>query len=163
MVEIVRPCIGIAQAVVGRKEVGRSIIGGVVDHRAGAGGKSTIDNERNRGFLDLPVCTFWTIDVDVAVAAVAERTLNVHFFIDFCRSFEQGAVALNGLTDDQVGCLRQALRLPVFKDNAASVEEPDGQAAPRFFIGICKASQKGFAGCIPYKQLTAFGTSNVEK
>ena len=64
-------------------EVGRSIIGGVVDHRAGARCKSTIHDERNRGFLDLPVCAFWTIDVDVAASTVAERTLNVHFFIDF--------------------------------------------------------------------------------
>ena len=122
MVEIVRPRIGIAQAVVGRQKVWRSIIGGVVDHRARAGGKSTIHDERDCGFLDLPVCTFWTIDIDVAAATVAEWTLRIHFFIDFRGSSQQGAVALNGLTDDQSGPFQKALRLPVFKNNAAAVQ-----------------------------------------
>ena len=34
---------------------------------------------------------------------------------------------------------------------------------PKVFIGIGKASQKGIAGCIPYKQLSAFWNIKCEK
>ena len=72
MVEVVSPRVGVAQAMVGREEIRRSVVGCAVNQRPGARGKSAVHDQRDRLLFNLPIRPFWTVHVDVAGAAVAE-------------------------------------------------------------------------------------------
>ncbi len=61
--------------MVGRQEVWRAVIAGVVHHRAGAGERPVDRDEPHRGDLGAPVVTFGTDDVDIAGTGLGVRRL----------------------------------------------------------------------------------------
>ena len=83
MVEVICPCIGSSQAVVGCQEIGGSVIRRVVDHGSCACRKTSIHNQSNGLLLNSPIGAFWTIHIDVAGATVSEGSVRCILSLDF--------------------------------------------------------------------------------
>ena len=91
-----------SQAVVGGEEERGAVLRRVVDEGAGADGEAALDDEGHGALLALPRRPFWTIDVDVAVAAVAVRAAGFTEHFGFERRLARNvAVGVHHLVNAQ--------------------------------------------------------------
>ena len=130
VVEVIGPRVGVAQAVVGREEIRRSVVGCVVDQRPGARGKSAVHDQRDRLLFNLPIRPFWTVHVDVAGAAVAKWACCALGRVKLGFPLEQGAVPLNHLGDGDLAWVVEPQGFPVFQNDLLAFHQDSRPGRP---------------------------------
>ena len=138
--------------MVGRQEVRGSIVGGVVDECTGAHGEATLNDQGHAALFGGPSGPFRTVDVDVAVSAVAKGTA-----VFAVGPAAEGAVALDHLVDRQVGHLRHLNGLAVFDDHAFRRQKSSRQSAPVFHVAVVEGANEVAAVGRGKKQCSALG------
>ena len=157
MVEVVRPRVGVAQAVVGREKIRRAVVGCVVDHGPCACRKTAVHDQRDGLFLNLPIRTFRAVDIDVASATVAEWTCGALGRVQLCFPLEQRAVSLHNLGNGNLAMVAEAHRLPVFHDDLVSLHQTQSQATPLLHAQVIECTLELGAIRVVHEEFTTFG------
>ncbi len=148
--------------MVGRQEVWRSIVCGVVDHGARTSSKSSIHDQSHRFAFDLPITAFGTIDVDVACTAVSKRSIDRLLCLQLKLPKQQRAVALDHLSYGNLSYMgfvgsKQAQRLTVFQHHLFAFKNTEGQSTPRLVVLVGVRPLVFRSVAVVNVQFTAFG------
>ena len=153
MVEVVHPVAWVAQTVVGRQEVRSSVVGGVVQQVSCADAVAALHDEGHTAFFRGPRGALGTVDVDVALSAVAKRpTVGMG-------PSAQGTVSLHHLVDVELRHLHHAQGLTVFHHDFFGGNDAHGQAAPVFHVAVVQGAQHVAAVRCVHEHLSPFGNA----